>query len=212
MKITIKKESQKGFSPLIIVLGIAVLIVVGVLISKSVKPSSEKAAAPSPSPTPTVSVVPKITSTATPTKSASQTPTPTVAAIPPYQLEARLVCARPDATYKEGNHVDLVYQVTVNGSDIPFGTLTLTDNKTKEVFDLADGGHSGPPGNFINISSATGYTFHWMLQDSNYKQMPFIADGREYTLKLYKLTTASEFLPKDLQPLAEKTFSKVCEF
>lgn len=303
MKIVIEKETQKGFAPLVIILGVVVLVMAVFLIGKLNQPSPEKIATLSNSvPTATPQFTPtlnqllapsnltasgvvntnniydtltlnwkdnsnnengfalqrsttsnftdNILTISVPTNTTSfidtrtvvrgQTYyyrvssssnkgnsdwsntasiiapfplTPTVAVVPPpYRLEARLVCARADNTYSFGNHVDLVYQVTVNGNDIPFGTLTLTDNKTKDVFDLADGGHSGPPSNFTNISSATGYTFHWMLQDSNYKQMPFIADGREYTLKLYKLTTVSEMLPKDLQSVAETTFSKICEF
>lgn len=187
---------EKGFSPLIIILGVVVLIMTGFLIGRLNKPKSVQV------PTPSASVI----ATPAPTKLVKSTPAPTVAAVSPYQIEARLVCARADEGYAVDNHVDLIYQVTVNGEAI-LATLTLTDNKTKDVFDFANG---GPPGN--STITSWGGTLHWKLRDRDNKEMTFTADGREYTLKLYKLTTVSEAVTQDLQPVAQKTFSKICEF
>lgn len=191
---------EKGFSPLIIILGVVVLIMTGFLIGRLNKPKSVQ------EPIPSASVIATPTFSPAPTKLIKSTPAPTVAAVSPYQIEARLVCARADEGYAVDNHVDLIYQVTVNGEAI-LATLTLTDNKTKDVFDFANG---GPPGN--STITSWGGTLHWKLRDRDNKEMTFTGDGREYTLKLYKLTTASEAVTKDLQPVAQTTFSKVCEF
>lgn len=207
-----EKETQNGFAPLIIILGVVVLVSVGFLAGRLInKPNTEQVptlsdAVPA-TPTQTVSSNPQATFAAVPTKIAKQAPTPTVAAVSPYKVEAKLVCARADEGYAVDNHIDLTYQVTVNGEAIPFATLTLTDNKTQDVFDFANG---GPPGN-STIKSWEG-TLHWKVRDRDNKEMTFTADGRDYTLKLYKLTTVSEAVTKDLQPVAQVNFSKICEF
>ena len=216
MKIVSKKEAQKGFTPLVIILGVAVLVLGGFLVGRLIKPGAEQVAT-LPSPTPTAATQATSTPSASPntstkptavlTKIIKQTPTPTIAAVSPYQIEARLVCARADEGYGDGNHVDLIYKVTIKGEALPFATLTLTDNKTQDVFDFANG---GPPGN-STITSWDG-TLHWKTRDRDNKEMTFTADGRDYALKLYKLTTVSEAVTKDMQPIAQTTFSKVCEF
>lgn len=198
---------EKGFSPLTIILGVVVLIMTGFLIGRLNKPSFVQAPTPSVSVIATPTATPVPTFSPAPTKLVKSTPAPTVAPVSLYQIEARLVCARADEGYAVDNHVDLIYQVTVNGEAIPFATLTLTDNKTKDVFDFANG---GPPGN--STITSWGGTLHWKLRDRDNKEMTFTADGRDYTLKLYKLTTVSEAVTKDLQSVAEKTFSKTCEF
>ncbi|MFH0937108.1 MAG: hypothetical protein V1808_02360 [Candidatus Daviesbacteria bacterium] len=206
---------EKGFAPLIIILGVAVLVITGFLISRLIKPGAEQVSNSVPAtPTPTVSLGFKTTPTTAPTKIAkqtitpTQTPTPTVAAVSPYQIEAELICARADDGYADGKHVDLKWQVTVSGeASIPFGTLTLTDNKTKAVFDF---GNVTPSGN--DPITTWGGLGHWKVQDRDGNEMPFVADGRDYTLKLYKLTTRSQAVTQDLQPVAQKTFSKICEF
>lgn len=203
--------NQKGLAPLIIILGVVALVMLGFLIGKFMKPSIEQVPTLSNSvpttPTPTVPATLAPSFSPIPTKIAKQTPAPTVAAASPYQIEARLVCARADEGYAADNHVDLIYQVTVNGEAIPFATLTLTDDKTKDVFDFANG---GPPGN--STIKSWGGTLHWKVRDRDNKEMTFTADGRDYTLKLYKLTTVSEAVTQDLQPVAQVTFSKTCEF
>ncbi len=202
---------EKGFAPVIIILGVVAVVMTGFLIGRLIQPNAKQVPILSDSvpanPTPTASPILVATPTAASTKIAQQTPTPTAAAISPYQIEARLVCARADEGYANDNHVDLTYQVTVKGKAIPFATLTLTDNKTKDIFDFAN---DGPPGN--STISSWGGTLHWKLRDKDNKEMTFTADGRDYTLKLYKLTTVSEAVTRDLQPVAQTTFSKVCEF
>lgn len=232
---------EKGFAPVVIILGIAAVVVTGFLIGRINNPGSLPSPTPSASvsatisPTPTNTVVPLSKASAMPlvdcvgpdgkkasltqkacddfkkawiipTPKPTATPAQTVAVPPTYQLEARLVCARADEGYATGDHLDLIYRVIVNGDAI-LATLTLTDNKTKDVFDFAK---DGPPGN-SSIKDWSGQ-LDWGVQDRNYKQMIFTGDGREYTLKLYKLTTASEAVTQDLQPVAQTTFSKTCAF
>lgn len=203
---------EKGLAPLVIILGVVILVMAGFLIGGFInKPGTGNVSTLSGStpvvPAPTISSDFQATPVDVTAKVIKSTPAPTATAVSPYKIEARLVCARADEGYGADNHVDLTYQVTVTGEAIPFATLTLTDEKTQDVFDFAKG---GPPGN--STVKNWGGTLHWKVRENYDKEMTFTADGRDYTLKLYKLTTASEAVTQDLQPVAQTTFSKTCEF
>ncbi len=227
MKSVIEQKSQKGLAPLVIVLAVAALVMAGFLASRAINPVPEKiAVTPSITPTATASATPtkaptkisKASPIAVPTRSPA-TPAPTQAAVqisapapaaptaPSYSVDAQLVCARADEGYASGNHVDFTWQVFINETPVPFTTLTLTDNKTKEVIDFGNTTNSGND----PVSSWNGLG-HWAVRDRDGKEMPFVADGREYTVKLYRMTTVSQAVTQDLQPVAQKTFSKTCEY
>lgn len=216
-------KTQSGFAPILIVIVLAIVIGSSILVIKNisinqpksppiVEQQSTDSAKTKVSPSPIITKT--STPTATPTVSNQVSPTltvtpkPTVTAVDPYQLEAELICARADEGYAVEKHVDLKWQVTVNEpASIPFGTLTLTDNKTKTTFDF---GNVTPSGN-DPLTTWEGLV-HWKIRDRDGNEMPFVGDGREYTLKLYKLTTRSQAITKDLQPVAQKNLSKICEY
>lgn len=145
-----------------------------------------------PAPKPSVSAVVKATPITTP---ATTTTTPSS-----YSVEAEFVCSAADEGYSSGNHVDLIYNFTVSSElNSSPNVINITDSKTNTTFEL---------GRTEVINQ--GARMHSSLQNSDGNIMPFVADGRTYILKQYKLSTTSQVITKDLEPISQKSFSKNC--
>lgn len=194
-------KDQKGIAQITIILGVIALVVMAFLIGKLSQSGSEKVVT-LPDFVPTIT--PQSTSTPIPTLLSPTSTKVPAATIPPYTITAQLICANADEGYATDKHIDIKYETFRNrGSDDFPSAETLTDNKTGAVVILSRDAVVSP-----NHKSE----MHWAVIDRDGNNMLFVADGREYTLKLYKLETVSQEITKDLQPIAQKTFSKTCEF
>lgn len=205
--------NSKGFTPIYIVMGIVILAAASFYVGKfywsNPTPDIVEKSLLNLSPSPT----PILSSQSTPTVSVSKSPQitikptdiPTPTTIPsPYTITAELICANADYGYESGNHVDLSYNVSVSAGYENFpSVLTLTDTKTNTTFELT---------RIDSIGVGGGANMHSSVQNSDRSIMPFVADGRNYVLKLYRLSSRDQSLTQNIKPVAQLSFSKVCKF
>lgn len=181
-------RNQKGMSALVIFLTGAIVAVSAFL---TVNLVSKKSSSPSETDT--------LTDRSTETPTSLPTSTPIAS---PYTVEAEFICSSGGKGNTSRNHVDLSYNFStsmeLNSSP---NVITITDTKTKTIFEL---GRT----EVINQEAL----MHSSVKNSDGNIMPFVADGRTYILKQYKLSTTTQAITKDLQPVSEKSFSKTCSY
>lgn len=204
-------RTEKGLSSLPIILGIVIIVsgfIVAYQLGKSSPPSLTVNSNPSTTPQPKTSSSPTPTLSPSVSPVTKTSPTPSPASL--NKINASFVCASADESYTQSNHLDLNFSAKIYGANTSdLLTVTLTDEKTHTTIITSSFGGNQPYSEFSFLA-------HESEMDQDRQIVPFVADGRKYTLRVYKVLNAASKtdspklsdLPKNAE--AEQTISKIC--